>query len=91
MAHAVFDGDLYWAPVDGLDGRVDSQVQLRLYGRVIGLMKHVTTWLIHYKWGRRPVAEAVARYREAIAELEACCRRYCRAVIGRNGIRPWRA
>ncbi|MFT6635445.1 NAD-glutamate dehydrogenase [uncultured Alcanivorax sp.] len=70
MAHAVFDGDLYWAPVDGLDGRVDSQVQLRLYGRVIGLMKHVTTWLIHYKWGRRPVAEAVARYRKAIAELE---------------------
>jgi glutamate dehydrogenase len=30
----------------------------------------VTTWLIHYKWGRRPVAEAVARYRKAIAELE---------------------
>ncbi len=71
MAHAVFDGDLYWAPVDELDGRVDSQVQLRLYGRVIGLMKHVTTWLIHYKWGRRPVAEAVARYRQAIAELES--------------------
>ena len=71
MAHAVFDGDLYWAPVDGLDGKVDSQVQLRLYGRVIGLMKHVTTWLIHYKWGRRPVAEAVNRYRKSIGELEA--------------------
>ena len=71
MAHAVFDGDLYWAPVDGLDGQVDSQVQLRLYGRVIGLMKHMTTWLLFYKWGRRPVAEAVNRYRKPIAELEA--------------------
>ena len=71
MAHAVFDGDLYWQPVDGLDGVVDSRVQLRLYGRVIGLMKHATTWLIHYKWGRRPVAEAVNRYRKGIGELEA--------------------
>lgn len=70
MAHAVFDSDVYWATVDRLDSVIDSQVQLRLYGRVIGLLKHMTTWLLFYKWGRRPVAEAVSRFSQPIAELE---------------------
>ncbi len=70
MAHAVFDADGYWQTVDQLDGVVDSQVQLRLYGRVIGLLKHMTTWLLFYKWGRRPVAEAMERFHAAIVELE---------------------
>ena len=70
MAHAVFDADVYWQTVDGLDGVVDSQVQLRVYGRVIGLLKHMTTWLLFYKWGRRPVAEAVSRFQGAIVDLE---------------------
>ncbi|MGB2247782.1 MAG: NAD-glutamate dehydrogenase, partial [Alcanivorax sediminis] len=70
MAHAVFDADEYWKTVDRLDGIVDSQVQLRLYGRVTGLLKHMTTWLLFYKWGRRPVAEAVSRFQSAIVELE---------------------
>ncbi|EKF75042.1 NAD-glutamate dehydrogenase [Alcanivorax hongdengensis A-11-3] len=69
MAHAIFDGDAFWAPLDALDNHIDSRVQLRLYGRVIGLMKHITSWLINYRWAQRPVKEAVGRYRDAIAEL----------------------
>ncbi|MDX1803022.1 MAG: NAD-glutamate dehydrogenase [Alcanivorax sp.] len=70
MACAIFDGEKFWAPLDALDNRVKSGVQLRLYGRVIGLMKHISGWLMGYRWVQRPVHEAVERFQADIGKLE---------------------
>jgi len=68
-AHEIFDGDRYWLPIQALDGRVPAELQLRLFGRAIGLMKHVTTWLIDTHWTDRPVRTAVEKFRSGIAEV----------------------
>src|SRR3546814_8532903 len=46
IAHEIYDGDRYWLPIQELDSRLPAALQLRLFGRAIGLMKHVTTWLL---------------------------------------------
>ena len=70
-AHEMLDGDRYWLPIQALDGQVPAELQLRLFGRAVGLMKHVTTWLIDARWTARPVGEAVAGFRGGIGELAA--------------------
>ncbi|MEQ1440702.1 NAD-glutamate dehydrogenase [Fontimonas sp. SYSU GA230001] len=69
MAHEIFGGDRYWLPIQALDGQVPAAVQLKLFGRAIGLMKHVTTWLLDYRWSARPIGEAVAAFHAGIGEL----------------------
>ncbi len=71
MAHEIYDGDAYWLPIQALDNHIPAAIQLRLFGRAIGLMKHVTTWLLNYRWSTRPIAEAVSTFRDGIAELGA--------------------
>jgi glutamate dehydrogenase len=69
MAHEIYDGDRYWLPIQALDLQVPAAVQLRLFGRAIGLMKHVTTWLLNYRWAARPIADAVSTFRDGIGAL----------------------
>jgi glutamate dehydrogenase len=69
MAHEIFGGDRYWLPIQALDGKVPASIQLKLFGRAIGLMKHVTTWLLDYQWSARPIGEAVAAFHAGIGEL----------------------
>ena len=70
-AHEIYQADRYWLPIQALDGQVPSELQLRLFGRAIGLMKHVTTWLIDTHWAARPVQVAVDTFRGGIAEITA--------------------
>jgi glutamate dehydrogenase len=71
IAHEIYDGDRYWLPIQRLDGTVPAALQLRLFGRAIGLMKHVTTWLLNERWTARPVHEAVERFGAGIDALTA--------------------
>jgi glutamate dehydrogenase len=71
MAHEIYRGDRYWLPIQALDLKVPADTQLRLFGRAIGLMKHVTTWLLNYRWSARPIGEAVDKFRSGIDELTA--------------------
>ncbi|SFF39573.1 glutamate dehydrogenase [Fontimonas thermophila] len=69
IAHEIYEGDRYWLPIQALDLKVPAALQLRLFNRAIGLMKHATTWLLNNKWSTRPIGEAVTRFRTGIAEL----------------------
>ncbi|MGH8445932.1 MAG: NAD-glutamate dehydrogenase, partial [Solimonas sp.] len=71
IAHEIYDGDRYWLPIQQLDGKVPAALQMRLFGRAIGLMKHVTTWLLNYRWTDKPVHEAVAGFGEGVDALTA--------------------
>jgi glutamate dehydrogenase len=68
-AHEIYEGDRYWQAIRALDNRVDAELQLRLYGRAIGLMKHATTWLLNSNWAQRGIQEAVDTFRHHIDEL----------------------
>src|SRR3546814_14393588 len=63
------DLDRYWLPIQELDSRLPAALQLRLFGRAIGLMKHVTTWLLNNHWTGRTVHEAVAQFGDGIDAL----------------------
>ena len=69
MAHEVFDGDSYWLPIQALDNQIDAQLQLRLYSRASGLMKHATNWLVNHRWPSKPIAEAVDFFEQPIKEI----------------------
>ena len=68
-AHEIYDGDRYWRPIQALDGQIPSPLQLRLYGRAVGLMKHATTWLLTRRWSAPSVGDGVATFQKGIAEL----------------------
>jgi glutamate dehydrogenase len=68
-AHEICDGNRYWLAIQALDNQVPAALQLRLYGRAIGLMKHVTVWLLNYRWPSRPIGEAVDKFRSGIGAL----------------------
>ncbi|HET8880974.1 MAG TPA: NAD-glutamate dehydrogenase [Solimonas sp.] len=70
-AHEIYDGDRYWLPIQKLDNGLPAATQLRLFGRAIGLMKHVTTWLLNERWTDKPVHEAVSRFGEGVDALTA--------------------
>jgi len=46
LAWRLMRGNDLIAAADALDGQIDAGVQLRLYQRVAGLMKHVTGWAL---------------------------------------------
>ncbi|MBZ2190366.1 NAD-glutamate dehydrogenase [Alcanivorax sp. JB21] len=70
MAHAIYDGDTYWATLDTLDNQVDAALQLRLYARVAGLLKYATSWLLNNQWTDRSTTDALAHFHEPIRKLE---------------------
>jgi glutamate dehydrogenase len=70
-AHEVFQGDRYWARVEALDNRIPAAVQYRFMQRVIGLLKHATSWIVSARLTERfGVGALAARYSNAVAELE---------------------
>ena len=70
-AHEVFEADSYWCAVDALDNRVPSKVQYGLMSRPIGLLKHVTGWLLNYGYAERPIGDIVQRFHDPIRALES--------------------
>jgi glutamate dehydrogenase len=71
MAHELFDADRYWLAIQALDNQVPAPLQLRLFGRAIGLVKHATTWLLNAKHTQRPIGAAIERLKQPIAAVEA--------------------
>jgi glutamate dehydrogenase len=70
-AHEIFDGDQFWTSVEALDDRISAQSQYKLFEGAIGLMKHVTSWLLNTGLSRRPVGEIVQRYDRPVTDIEA--------------------
>ena len=71
IAHEIFDGDRYWSGVEALDNKVPAQAQYKLFEGAIGLMKHVTAWLIGTGLSRHPVGEIFERYDQPVTRIEA--------------------
>lgn len=71
LADAVCSGETYWGAVDKLSGVVSSDVQFRLYGRITGLLKHISAWMITRGHGEPPLGETIDHYREGIRRCEA--------------------
>ncbi len=71
IAHEIFDGDHYWQPIQDLDNRIPAALQLKLFGRAIGLLRHATTWLLNYRRTALPIAEAVNGFADGIRALAA--------------------
>ncbi|HUS24880.1 MAG TPA: NAD-glutamate dehydrogenase [Candidatus Binatia bacterium] len=69
-AHEMFEADRYWSAIQSLDGKVAAQLQFRLFGRAIGLIKHATTWLLNAKLTAQPVGDTIERYRKGIKTVE---------------------
>ena len=70
-AHEIFDGDDYWRAVDSLDNQVPAAVQYGLMSRPIGLLKHVTGWLLNNGYVDHSIGDIVARFQGDIRELES--------------------
>jgi glutamate dehydrogenase len=70
IAHEIFDGDQFWTSVEALDNKVPAPVQYKLFEGAIGLMKHVTAWLINTGVSRKPVGDIVQRYGRPVTEIE---------------------
>lgn len=69
-AHEIFDGDAYWADIECLDNRVPAATQYRLMRRPVGLLKHVTGWLIgSQQVERKSLSLLVERYAGPVREL----------------------
>ena len=68
VAREVFEMRSFWAAVEGLDNKVDAQVQLRMLLTGRALVERATRWLVREDGGRVPIEEAVRRFRPG-AEL----------------------
>jgi glutamate dehydrogenase len=71
MAHEAFDADRYWTSIQALDNQAPAALQFKLFGRAIGLVKHVTTWMINAKYTQRSIGDVIARFKKPIVEIEA--------------------
>lgn len=70
-AHEIFAGDDYWQAIDALDHQISSRQQYRLMARPIGLLKHVTGWLLSNQFAERSIGEVVEHFRAPSRDLEA--------------------
>ena len=70
-AHEIFAGDDYWQSIDALDHQISSRQQYRLMARPIGLLKHVTGWLLSNHFAERSIGEIVEHFQPPSRELEA--------------------
>ena len=70
-AHEIFAGDDYWQSIDALDHQISSRQQYRLMARPIGLLKHVTGWLLSNHFAERSIGEIVEHFQAPSRELEA--------------------
>jgi len=68
VAREVFEMRSFWDAVEGLDNKVDAQVQLRMLLTGRALVERATRWLAREDGGRVPIEEAVRRFRPG-AEL----------------------
>jgi glutamate dehydrogenase len=69
-AHHIYGGDHYWQAIEALDNRIPADLQYRLMGHPIGLLKHATGWLSSSRFVHLPVQLAVQRFAPPLAELE---------------------
>ena len=70
-AHEIFAGDEYWQAIDALDHQISSRQQYRLMSRPIGLLKHVTGWLLSNHFAERSIGEIVEHFQSPSRDLEA--------------------
>ena len=69
LAWQLMEGDVLAGQADALDGQIDGKVQLRLYQRLIGLMKHVTAWALAEHHADRPLQQALDRLQAPLQTL----------------------
>ncbi|HVT34134.1 MAG TPA: NAD-glutamate dehydrogenase, partial [Nevskiaceae bacterium] len=65
-AHQIYDADRYWTAIESLDNKVKASLQYALYERAIGLLKHVTGWIVNSDMAQAPIGAIVARFAAAI-------------------------
>ncbi|MCH8544899.1 MAG: NAD-glutamate dehydrogenase [Alcanivorax sp.] len=70
MAWAICDGDTYWRLIDTLDNTIASDLQLRLYARVTGLLRHLTQWLLRSHHGSSQINDALESFHGPLRALE---------------------
>jgi len=57
------------ARIDGLDGKVNAQIQIRLYADIADQFRRVTPWFLAHVPGDAPIAETGALYRAGVEAL----------------------
>jgi glutamate dehydrogenase len=55
--------------IDALDGKVDANIQTRLYGEIAAHFRKVTPWFLRHVGTEAPIADAVALYRAGVEAL----------------------
>jgi glutamate dehydrogenase len=69
VATMILDAPALFDPIDGLDLKVRADTQLQLYGRVEGLLRHLTSWLLSAHWSARPVGDAIKTFGAPLGRL----------------------
>jgi glutamate dehydrogenase len=55
--------------IDAMDGKVDANIQTRLYGEIAAHFRKVTPWFLRHVGMEAPIADAVALYRAGVEAL----------------------
>ena len=67
--HEIFAGDDYWQAIDALDNKLSSRQQYALMARPIGLLKHVTGWMLSNRYTAKPIPEIVGHFQKGVRAL----------------------
>jgi glutamate dehydrogenase len=68
-AMAVYDVHEIYAGIDALDGKIDGQTQLRLYGKVQNLLRTQTAWFLRHGLSEESLEPEISRYRGGVEYL----------------------
>jgi glutamate dehydrogenase len=68
---AVFGLTGLYSAIDELDGKIDGQIQLKLYQRVQALLRRQTSWFLRHGLSEESLEPEIARYRDGVAGLAA--------------------
>ncbi|MFO7994379.1 MAG: NAD-glutamate dehydrogenase [Marinobacter sp.] len=67
----IHDVETQWKAIEGLDGKIGSEVQAELFGDVIGLVTRSTSWLMHNCRSDLDPQSCVGHYQVPLAEVLA--------------------
>ncbi len=66
---AVYRLQQLYAGIDALDGVIDGQKQLALYGHIQRLLRHQTAWFLRHGRPKEGLEPEIARYRDGVEYL----------------------
>ena len=74
LAREVFDLERLWDQIDGLDYRVDAQLQLDLLGKLTAIAQRASRWMLRARAdtsGNTDLPSLISRYQPAAREMRA--------------------